>query len=142
MWLFNCLDEELGDAVLQANTNPAPKDMSEQAHLLSIMSLAVKKESKLVQRIKLGRTSQPIGIPIRNHLAALKGMARQCEYTIQCTHCTTLVDFSRNGRVLEAETGPPTTEVAGRNCGHRLLPPHHVQGEASRTKTLIRRIFF
>ena len=63
MWLFNCLDEELGDAVLQANTNPAPKDMSEQAHLLSIMSLAVKKESKLVQRIKLGRTSSPLGYP-------------------------------------------------------------------------------
>ena len=53
MWLFNCLDEELGDPVLlQANTNPAPKDMSKQALLLSIKSLAVKKESKLVHRIK------------------------------------------------------------------------------------------
>ena len=70
MWLFNCLDEELGGAVLQANTNPALKDMSEQALLLSIKALAVKKESKLVHRIKLGRTSQPSGVPIRNHLAA------------------------------------------------------------------------
>ena len=94
MWLFNCLDEELGDAVLQANTNPAPKDMSEQTLLLSIKALAVKKESKLVHRIKLGRAAQPSGVPIRNHLATLKGMARQCEYTIQCTHCNTLVDFS------------------------------------------------
>ena len=55
MWLFNCLDEELGDAVLKANTNPAPKDMSEQNLLLSIKALAVKKESKLIHRIKLGR---------------------------------------------------------------------------------------
>ena len=52
MWLFNCLDEELGDAVLQANTDPAPKDTSEQTLLLSIKALAVKKESKLVHRIK------------------------------------------------------------------------------------------
>ena len=71
MWLFNCLDEELGDAVLQANTNPAPKDMSEHALLLSIKALAVKKESKLVHRIKLGRASQPSGASIRNHLATL-----------------------------------------------------------------------
>ena len=95
MWLFNCLDEELGDAVLKGNTNPAPKDMSEQTLLLSIKALAVKKESKLVHRIKLGRASQPSGVPIRNHLATLKGMARQCEYTIKCTQCDTLVDFSR-----------------------------------------------
>ena len=95
MWLFNCLDEELGDAVLQANNNPAPKDMSEQTLLLSIKALAVKKESKLVHRIKLGRASQPSGVPIRNHLATLKGKARQCEYAIQCTHCNTLVDFSK-----------------------------------------------
>ena len=64
MWLFNCLDEELGDAVLQANTNPAPKDTLEHALLLSIKALAVKKESKLVHRIKLGRASQPSGVPI------------------------------------------------------------------------------
>ena len=95
MWLFNCLDEELGDAVLKANTNPAPKDMSEQTLLLSIKALAVKKESKLVHRIKLGRASQPSGVPIRNHLATLKGMARQCEYTIKCPECDAQVDFSR-----------------------------------------------
>ena len=88
MWLFSCMDEELGDAVLKANTNPAPKDMSEQTLLLSIKALAVKRESKLVHRIKLGRASQPSGVPIRNHLATLKGKARQCEYTIQCRSAT------------------------------------------------------
>ena len=46
MWLFSCMDEELGDAVLKANTNPAPKDMSEQTLLLSIKALAVKKRIK------------------------------------------------------------------------------------------------
>ena len=95
MWLFNCLDEELGDAVLKANTNPAPKDMSEQNLLLSIKALAVKKESKLIHRIKLGRASQPLGVPIRNHLATLNGMARQCEYVIRCPGCNAEVDFRR-----------------------------------------------
>ena len=47
MWLFNCLDEELRNAVLQANTNPAPKDMSEQALLLSIKALAVQKSDSV-----------------------------------------------------------------------------------------------
>ena len=95
MWLFNCLDGELGDAVLQANIGTLPKDMSEQDLLKSIKTLAVKKESKLVHRIKLGRASQPSGVPIRNHLATLKGLARQCEYTIKCTNCNTMVDFSQ-----------------------------------------------
>ena len=95
MWLFNCLDDELGDAVLQANIGTAPQNMSEQTLLRSIKTLAVKKESKLVHRIKLGRASQPSGVPIRNHLATLKGLARQCEYTIKCTHCRTMVDFSQ-----------------------------------------------
>ena len=49
----------------------------------------------LVHRIKLGGAALPSGVPIRNHLATLKGMARQCEYSVKCTHCNTLVDFSR-----------------------------------------------
>lgn len=118
MWLFNCLDEELGDAVLQAKTNPAPKDMSEQTLLLSIKALAVKKESKLVHRIKLGRTSQPSGVPIRNHLATLKGMARQCEYTIQCTNCPTLVDFSKE--VIQDQIIYRSSDKSGENSSLQL----------------------
>ena len=36
MWLFNCLDSELGDAVLQANPGTDPRDMTEADMTLSI----------------------------------------------------------------------------------------------------------
>ena len=94
MWLFNCLDSELGDAVLQANPGTDPRDMTEADMTLSIKQLAVKKESKLVHRIKFARAAQPPGIPIRNYLATLKGLARQYEYFTQCVNCQTVVDFS------------------------------------------------
>ena len=95
MWLFNCLDQELGDAVLQANIGTAPQDMTEQDLTQSIKQLAVKNESKLVHRIKLGRTSQPPGVPVRNHLSTLRGLARQCEYLAKCTNCEHMLDFSQ-----------------------------------------------
>ena len=88
MWLFNCLDQELGDAVLQANIGTAPQDMTEQDLTQSIKQLDV-------HRIKLGRTSQPPGVPVRNHLATLRGLARQCEYLAKCTNCEHMLDFSQ-----------------------------------------------
>ena len=91
MWLFNCLDSELGDAVLQGTD---PRDMTEGDMTMSIKQLVVKKESKLVHRIKFARAAQPPGVPIRNYLAILKGLARQCEYSTQCVNCQTMVDFS------------------------------------------------
>ena len=63
-------------------------------HRAVLKQLAVKKESKLVHRIKFARAAQPPGVPIRNYLATLKGLARQCEYSTQCVNCQTVVDFS------------------------------------------------
>ena len=61
--------------------------MTEQDLTQSIKQLAVKNESKLVHRIKLGRNTQPPGVLVRNHLATLRGLARQCEYLAKCTSC-------------------------------------------------------
>ena len=95
MWLLNCLDQEPGDAVLQANIGTAPQNMTEQDLTQSIKQLAAKNETKLVHRIKLGRTSQPPGVPVRNHLATLRDLARQCEYLTKYTNCEQMVDFSQ-----------------------------------------------
>ena len=51
MRLFNCLDRDLGDAVLKDNPGTEPTDMTEAALTASIKKLAVKVESKLIHRI-------------------------------------------------------------------------------------------
>ena len=61
MWLFNCLESELGDAVLHANPGTTPQTMTEADITKSIKQLAVKKESKLVNIIKFARAVQPPG---------------------------------------------------------------------------------
>ena len=54
MWLFNCLDKDLGDKVLKANPGIPPQDMSEADVTGCTKKLAVKVESKLIHRIRIG----------------------------------------------------------------------------------------
>ena len=54
-WLFTCLDKDLGDAVLKANPLIEPQNMSEADLTASTKKLAVKVESKLVHRIRMGK---------------------------------------------------------------------------------------
>ena len=75
MWLFNCLDSELGDKVLLANPGTDHRDMTEADMTLSIKQLAVKKEGKMVHRIKFASAAEPPGVPVRKPLATLKGLA-------------------------------------------------------------------
>ena len=93
-WLFNCLDRDLGDAVLKANPGTDPQNMSEVDLLASAKKLAVKVESKLVHRIRMGRAFQQPGVSIENFFAHLKGLARQCGYTVLCGSCNTPTDYS------------------------------------------------
>ena len=63
--------------------------MTEATLLAAIKKLAVKQESKLAHRIKMGKAIQSPGVTIRTFHAQLKGLATACEYTItsqcQCT---------------------------------------------------------
>ena len=54
-WLFNCLDKDLGDEVIKANPGNEPQSMTEAALTACIKKLAVKVESKLLHRIKMGK---------------------------------------------------------------------------------------
>ena len=75
MWFFNCLDTDLGDEVLKANPGIPPQDMTEANLISCTKKLAVKVESKLIHRIKMGQAVQPTGTGIHNFLANLKGLA-------------------------------------------------------------------
>ena len=56
--------------------------MSETDLMSAIKKLAVKQESQLAHRIKMGRSIQAPGIGVRTFYAQLKGMAAPCDYRV------------------------------------------------------------
>ena len=97
--LFGCLDEELKRDLQKAHQGVAAATMSEADLLQAIKRLAVKEESKLAHRIKMGRAIQQPGASIRTFHAHLKGLAAPCEYQISHTcGCgkTNNIDYSDN----------------------------------------------
>ena len=94
MWFFNCLDKELGDEVLKANPGTPPQNITEDDLVACTKKLAVKVESKLIHRIKMGQAIQPPGTGVNNFLANLKGLARQCNFTVTCKGCGATTDYS------------------------------------------------
>ena len=86
----------MGDEVLKANPGTLPQDMTEPNLIACTKKLAVKVESKLIHRIKMGQTVQTPGTGINNFLATLKGMARQCDFTVTCSAsgCENKTDYS------------------------------------------------
>ena len=84
--LYGCLDEELKRDLQKSNQGVAAADMTEATLLEAVKKLAVKQESKLAHRIKMGKAIQSPGVSIRTFHAQLKGLATACDYTIssQC----------------------------------------------------------
>ena len=58
--------------------------------------MAVKDESILVHRMRLGKMVQTPGMGIRTFLANLRGQASLCKFTVQCSEpeCTHTFDYS------------------------------------------------
>ena len=94
VFLFNCLDQDLRDDILRANPTTQVNDLSEADLITAIKTLAVKIESKLVHRIRLGQSSQSPGHSIRNFHATLKGQAKLCQFKANCPGCNSVVDYS------------------------------------------------
>ena len=93
--LFHCCDEDLMSDLmrdLQADVSTMP----ETDLLAAIQRLAVKEESTLVHRLRLGKMTQAPGTPIRTFLAALKGQAALCKYVAKCKepNCDHEYDYS------------------------------------------------
>merc|ERR1711867_297190 len=96
VYLFNCLEQDLRADILRANPSTQISDMSEADLTAAIKTLAVKMESKLVHRIRMGQSTQTPGHSIRNFYAVLKGQAKLCQFRVTCPSptCNTMVDYS------------------------------------------------
>ena len=94
VYLFNCLDQDLREDILRANPSTVISDMSELDLIAAVKLLAVKVESKLVHRIRMGQVTQASGQSIRNFHASLKGQAKLCLFKASCPDCQTIVDYS------------------------------------------------
>ena len=94
VYMFNCLDSDLKDDILRANPSTEVAQMTEHQLTEIIKTLAVKIESKLVHRIRMGQTTQPPGSSIRNFQASLKGQSKLCQFKVQCPTCQVDIDYS------------------------------------------------
>ena len=110
--LYGGLDEKLKKDLQKSNQRVASADMTEAALLEAIKKLAVKLESKLAHRIKMGKAVQSPGVSIRIHHAQLNGLVTACEYTT-----TSQCQCSRNDHEILADllgdekTDRSTTEI-------------------------------
>ena len=100
--LYGCLDEELKRDLQKSSQGTAASDMTENDLMSAIKKLAVKQESKLAHRIKLGRSVQAPGIGIRTFYAQLKGMAASCDYKVtnKCV-CGVEKDIDYSDKVIQ-----------------------------------------
>ena len=87
--LFHCCSEGLKQDIMR-DVQFDIGTMSETDLLGEIKRLAVKEESILVHRMKLGKMAQTPGMGIRTFLANLRGQASLCQFTTKCTEpeCT------------------------------------------------------
>ena len=94
--LFYCCSEGLRlDIMRDIRLDVA--SMKETDLLAEIRRLAVKEESILVQRMKLGKLTQAPGMGIRTFAANLRGQASLCNFTVKCTEtdCNHTFDYSQ-----------------------------------------------
>ena len=91
--LFYCCTEGLRLDIMRDMQDDVAA-MTETVLLTHLKRLAVKEESILVQRIKMGRMQQSPGMGVRTFLANLRGQAALCLYEGKCKKCQQTYDFS------------------------------------------------
>ena len=93
--LFYCGSKDLRQDLMR-DLREDVATMSEEDLLAAMRRLAVKEESALVHRMKLGKMTQAPGTSIRTFLASLRGQAALCSYTVKCTEadCAHTFDYS------------------------------------------------
>ena len=82
--LFHCLHSDLQDDLLKLKPGEDISCITENKLIDAVKSLAVKIESKLIHRIKMGQQKQTPGTSIWIFHANLKGLARLCQFKIKC----------------------------------------------------------
>ena len=93
--LFYCCSDDLRTDLMR-DIQADLASMSEANLLSAIKRLAVKEESVLVHRIRLGKMTQTPGTGIRTFLANLRGQAALCQYVAKCAEplCTHTYNYS------------------------------------------------
>ena len=92
--LFQCCEEELGDAILKSHA--AAVSGTEEQLLTAIKQLAVIPVAISVRRSELLSIRQDHGENARSFVARLKGKAATCTYSMVCPKdgCDQLIDFT------------------------------------------------
>ena len=92
--LFQCCEEELGDAILKSH--PAAVSGTEEQLLTAIKQLAVIPVAISVRRSELLGIRQDHGENARSFMARLKGKATTCAYSMVCPRngCNQIMDFT------------------------------------------------
>ena len=93
--LYQCCDEELGDAILKGHPNIVDTH-SENELMLVIKQSAVIPVSKVVRRSIFLGTKQDLGENARAYAARLKGKGTTCSYSVTCPRdgCDQIIDFT------------------------------------------------
>ena len=93
--LFYCCSSNLRLDIMRDLRNDVAT-MLENDLLAEIRRLAVREESVLVHRLRLGKMSQTPGMSIRTFLANLRGQAALCKFTAKCQKegCDHTFDYS------------------------------------------------
>ena len=93
--LFYCCSSNLRLDIMRDTRSDVSK-MPESELLSEIRRLAVREESVLVHRMKLGKMTQAPGMSIRTFLANLRGQAALCKFTTKCKEqgCSHTFDYS------------------------------------------------
>ena len=92
--LFQCCDDDLGDAVLKSS--PDAVNGTENNLLAAIKQLAVVPVAISVRRAELLTTRQDHGETAQAIFAKLKGKAATCSYSVTCSSntCNQITDFT------------------------------------------------
>ena len=92
--LFQCCDEDLGDAILKGHSSAVSG--TEQALLAVMKQMAVIPVAICVRRAEFLATKQDHGEKVRIFFARVKGKAATCAYIVTCSSeiCTQVIDFT------------------------------------------------
>ena len=92
--LFQCCDDDLGDAILRGN--PTAAEGTESQLLAAIKQMAVIPIAVSVRRAELLATKQDHGENVRAFYAKVRGKVNTCSYSITCSSdiCNQVIDFT------------------------------------------------
>ena len=88
--LWVCMDSALEKS---ANNNGADNENTEPGLMARIKRLAVKGQNILVNQVVFLKMGQDRDEPVLSFMSRLRGQARLCKFSVQCSHCNTQTSY-------------------------------------------------